>query len=155
MKFDYLGEQGHYYWREIETNRIVVSDKSADTQTVGDPRNTDDGVLYVDLGSLHDLRLNVDFKGLLPMHGYSIPVIDPSGEESLIIATYKEFMYVLGLAKDDAEKTSLYVVTVDTMFCYSVDTDGVTSVEEAREKAKADLKFRLEHNRLDWQVEEE
>ena len=43
---------GHNVWREVPSGRFVISDHSADVsgdwRRPGDPRDTDDGVLYVD-----------------------------------------------------------------------------------------------------------
>jgi hypothetical protein len=52
----YKSKKHHYLWREAKSNALVISDHSAD-DCFGDPTsvvNTDDGVLYIDVGRIKD-----------------------------------------------------------------------------------------------------
>lgn len=102
--YDYLGKEGHYYWRELPSNRIVVSDESADGRfgVIGAPWATDDGLLYLDAVRLLDVPGKGDWIKLLPERGYTVPLLRPDGERSGTPASREEFFYAACLADANA-----------------------------------------------------
>lgn len=107
-RFIYLRKCGHHYWLERGTNRVVVSDESADGSLgVGDPRETDDGVLYLhehrmigiihNAGSLSNIQSFVKSGLLMKGCQVVIPLINEKGESSSSPASIDELLYALAL----------------------------------------------------------
>ena len=98
-EFTLLKKTGHYYWRENKSGRIVVTDESADHGEIcpGNPHNTDDGVLYLDVDKLQGIAMP-NIPSLLPVRGYIIPVLDPDGRSFSMSARLAEFVHAINFA---------------------------------------------------------
>lgn len=100
-KCEYIRKSGHYYWRELPSGRIIVSDESADQLSgrVGSPWETEDGIMYLDGARLREFPDIAVWASILPQHGYIIPLVLPSGDRSATPAGIKEFLFAVSLAK--------------------------------------------------------
>lgn len=100
--YEYIAKRGHYYWREITTGSIVVSDESANrlNADIGSPWDTEDGILYLDTNALKKFPELSKYKTLLPTCGYSIPLFTQYGEVSYTPANLEEFLFVTSLSKE-------------------------------------------------------
>jgi hypothetical protein len=95
---------GHYYWLEEKTGKIIISDESADDDSlpgdfvIGHPEKTDDGVLYLDRERLKGWKSSRD-----------IPIIYPDGKKSLTIGNKEELDFVKYISKFSQDE--IYEIT--------------------------------------------
>lgn len=137
LEYSYICKIGHHYWRELRTGRIVISDDSSESLSlnIGNPWETDDGILYLNTEKLAlSGQLNPNIPALLPHTGYHLPITSPDGACSVTCASLDEFVYALELSVRPVECahdiTTVFNDEVTGHFEPDCDCDGDNLVAE-------------------------